>query len=86
MYKARAELTREDYEIIPFGNSFEEASGHVFIKVKEITIAHYSIRFKHGLCDLNDVITDLNASFMTSELLLEGGRIHRGFYNSFTDS
>ncbi|MGL9688417.1 MAG: lipase family protein [Wolbachia sp.] len=35
---------------------------------------------------LNDVITDLNASFTTSELLPEGGRIHRGFYNSFTDS
>ncbi|MGL9732036.1 MAG: hypothetical protein ACR5KX_04615 [Wolbachia sp.] len=86
MYKARAELTREGYEIIPFGNSFEEDAGHVFIKGKEITIAYHSTRFKHGLWGLNDVITDLNASFTTSELLPEGGRIHRGFYNSFTDS
>jgi hypothetical protein len=86
MYKTGAELTREGYEIIPFGNSFEEDAGHVFIKGKEITIAYHGTRFKHGLWGLNDVITDLNASFTTSELLPEGGRIHRGFYTSFTDS
>jgi len=85
MYKTRAELTREGYEIIPFGNSFEEDADHVFIKGK-ITIAYHGTRFKHGLWGLNDVVTDLNTSFTTSELLPEGGRIHRGFYNSFTDS
>ncbi|WP_353288987.1 lipase family protein [Wolbachia endosymbiont (group A) of Pogonocherus hispidulus] len=83
MYKTRAELISEGYEIIPFGNSFEEDAGHVFIKGKEITIAYHGTRLNHGL---NDVITDLNASFTTSELLPDGGRIHRGFYNSFTDS
>ncbi|MEY2393139.1 alpha/beta hydrolase family protein [Wolbachia endosymbiont of Tettigetta isshikii] len=86
MYKTRAELTREGYKIIPFGNSFEEDAGHVFIRGKEITIAYHGTRFKHGWFGLNDVITDLNASFTTSELLPEGGRIHRGFYNSFMDS
>lgn len=86
MYKTRAELISEGYEIIPFGNSFEEDAGHVFIKGKEITIAYHGTRLKHGLWGLNDLITDLNASFTTSELLPEGGRIHRGFYNSFTDS
>ncbi|WP_395463067.1 lipase family protein [Wolbachia endosymbiont of Cantharis cryptica] len=80
MYKTRAELISEGYETIPFGNSFEEDAGHVFIKDKEITIAY------HGTRGLNDAITDVNALFTTSELLPEGGRIHRGFYNSFTDS
>ncbi|WP_341821058.1 lipase family protein [Wolbachia endosymbiont (group A) of Myopa testacea] len=86
MYKTRAELTKESYEIIPFSNSFEKDAGHVFIKGKEITIAYHGTRLKHGLLGLNDLITDLNASFTTSELLSKGGRIHRGFYNSFTDS
>ncbi|WP_250296369.1 lipase family protein [Wolbachia endosymbiont of Oedothorax gibbosus] len=86
MYKTRAELTKEGYEIIPFGNSFEKDAGHVFIKGKEITIAYHGTRMSHGLWGLNDLITDLNASFTTSELLPDGGRIHRGFYNSFTDS
>lgn len=90
MYKTRAELISEGYEIIPFGNSFEKDAGHVFIKGKEITIAYHGTRpqnpLYYGLSGLNDVITDLNASFVTSELLPEGGRIHRGFYNSFTDS
>ncbi|WP_353270887.1 lipase family protein [Wolbachia endosymbiont (group A) of Hedychridium roseum] len=80
MYKTRAELFSEGYKIIPFGNSFEEDAGYVFIKGEEITIAY------HGTRGLNDAITDLNASFTTSELLPDGGRIHRGFYNSFTDS
>ncbi|WP_410542419.1 hypothetical protein [Wolbachia endosymbiont of Tetranychus urticae] len=35
MYKTRAELISEGYEIIPFGNSFEKDAGHVFIKGKE---------------------------------------------------
>ncbi|QOD38569.1 lipase family protein [Candidatus Wolbachia massiliensis] len=86
MYKTRAELANEGYEIIPFGNGFEEDAGHVFIKDKEITIAYHGTRFKHGLWGLNDVITDFNTSFTTSELLPEGGRIHRGFYSSFMDS
>ncbi|NSX83038.1 lipase family protein [Wolbachia endosymbiont of Atemnus politus] len=86
MYKTRAELTSKGYEIIPFGNSFEGDAGHVFIKDNEITIAYHGTRLKYGLLGLNDVITDLNGSFVTSELLPEGGRIHRGFYNSFMDS
>lgn len=80
MYKTRAELISEGYEIIPFSNSFEEDAGHVFIKGKEITVAY------HGTRGLNDGITDANVLFTTSEFLPEGGRIHRGFYNSFTDS
>ncbi|WP_341816871.1 lipase family protein [Wolbachia endosymbiont (group A) of Agelastica alni] len=83
MYKTRAELISEGYEIIPFGNSFEKDAGHVFIKGKEITIAYHGTRPSHGL---NDVITDLNFVFATSELLPEGGRMHGGFYNSFIDS
>ncbi|MFP3016657.1 MAG: lipase family protein [Wolbachia sp.] len=80
MYKTRAELISEGYEIIPFSNSFEEDAGHVFIKGKEITVAY------HGTRGFNDGITDANVLFTTSELLPEGGRMHRGFYNSFTDS
>ncbi|SRR6266576_957471 len=80
MYKTRAELISEGYEIIPFGNSFEKDAGHVFIKGKEITVAY------HGTRGFNDGITDANVLFTTSELLPEGGRMHRGFYNSFTDS
>ncbi|WP_353278146.1 lipase family protein [Wolbachia endosymbiont (group A) of Agelastica alni] len=49
-------------------------------------MTYHGTRLKHGLWGLNDLITDLNASFTTSELLPDGGRIHRGFYNSFTDS
>lgn len=86
MYKTRAELTSEGYEIIPFGNSFEKDAGHVFIKGKEITIAYHGTRLKHGFLGLNDLITDLNFVFATSELLPKGGRMHGGFYNSFTDS
>jgi|GEM_PF-2817258 len=80
MYKTRAELTKEGYEIIPFGNSFEKDAGHVFIKGKEITVAY------HGTRGFNDGITDANVLFTASELLPDGGRMHRGFYNSFTDS
>lgn len=83
MYKTRAELISEGYEIIPFGNSFEKDAGHVFIKGKEITIAYHGTRLSHSV---NDGITDANVLFTTSELLPEGGRMHRGFYNSFTDS
>ncbi|MFP3033896.1 MAG: lipase family protein, partial [Wolbachia sp.] len=86
MYKTRAELISEGYKIIPFGNSFEEDAGHVFIKGEEITIAYHGTRFKHGPLGLNDCITDLNFVFATSELLPEGGRMHRGFNNSFQDS
>jgi hypothetical protein len=80
MYKTRAELISEGYVIIPFSNSFEEDAGHVFIKGKEITVAY------HGTRGFNDGITDANVLFTTSELLPEGGRMPRGFYNSFTDS
>ncbi|OAB82213.1 lipase [Wolbachia endosymbiont of Laodelphax striatellus] len=83
MYKTRAELISEGYEIIPFGNSFEKDAGHVFIKGKEITIAYHGTRLSHSV---NDGITDINAVFTTSELLPNGGRMHRGFYNSFADS
>ncbi len=90
MYKTRAELTSEGYEIIPFGNSFEKDAGHVFIKGKEITVAYHGTRLKnsleYGLSGLNDGITDLNLFFSPSELLPEGGRMHRGFNNSFQDS
>jgi len=80
VYKTGFEVTTEGYEIIPFSNSFEEDAGHVFIKGKEITVAY------HGTRGFNDGITDANVLFTTSELLPEGGRMHRGFYNSFTDS
>lgn len=83
MYKTRAELISEGYEIIPFGNSFEKDAGHVFIKGKEITIAYHGTRLSQSV---NDGITDINVLFATSEFLPEGGRIHRGFYNSFKDS
>ncbi|MFP3023902.1 MAG: lipase family protein [Wolbachia sp.] len=83
MYKTRAELISEGYEIIPFGNSFEKDAGHVFIKGKEITIAYHGTRLSHGV---NDGLTDVNVFFTTSEFLPEGGRIHRGFYDSFMDS
>ncbi len=83
MYKTRAELISEGYEIIPFGNSFEKDAGHVFIKGKEITIAYHGTRLSQSV---NDGITDINVLFATSEFLPEGGRIHCGFYNSFMDS
>ncbi|WP_264331320.1 lipase family protein [Wolbachia endosymbiont (group B) of Erebia ligea] len=83
MYKTRAELISEGYEIIPFGNSFEKDAGHVFIKGKEITIAYHGTRLSQSF---NDGITDINVLFATSEFLPEGGRIHCGFYNSFMDS
>lgn len=83
IYKTRAELISEGYEIIPFGNSFEKDAGHVLIKDKEITIAYHGTRLSHSV---NDGLTDINVLFTTSELLPESGRLHRGFYNSFTDS
>ncbi|WCR57707.1 lipase family protein [Wolbachia endosymbiont of Ctenocephalides felis wCfeJ] len=79
-YKTKADFIEEGYNIIPFYYSGGKCAGFVFAKDREVTIAY------RGTQGFNDVITDVNAFFTTSELLPEGGRIHRGFYNAFTDS
>ncbi|WCR58653.1 MAG: hypothetical protein PG978_000067 [Wolbachia endosymbiont of Ctenocephalides felis wCfeF] len=78
-YKTKAEFIEEGYSIIPFYYSSRKCAGFVFAKDKEITIAY------RGTRNFDDIITDVNIFFTTSELLPEGGRIHRGFYNAFTD-
>ncbi|OCA06813.1 hypothetical protein [Wolbachia endosymbiont of Trichogramma pretiosum] len=60
MYKTRAELISEGYEIIPFGNSFEKDAGHVFIKGKEITVAYHGARLSQSF---NDGVTDIKCTF-----------------------
>ncbi|WP_250295246.1 lipase family protein [Wolbachia endosymbiont of Oedothorax gibbosus] len=79
-YKTKAEFINEGYNIIPFYYNNPKCAGFVFAKDKEITIAY------HGTQDRHDVITDLNAVFTTSKFLPEGGRMHSGFYNTFTGS
>ena len=75
----RNELRAKGYTFTSFRNSFEEA-GFIITKGNEVTIA-----YKGTKC-FNNVLTDLNFLFATSEFLQDGGRMHCGFYRSFQDS
>ncbi|MDN5247800.1 MAG: lipase family protein [Wolbachia endosymbiont of Tyrophagus putrescentiae] len=79
-YKTKEEFINEGYKIIPFWSNDERSADFVFAKGQEVTIAY------HGTKDINDVLTDANATFTVPAFLTSGGRAHRGFYNAFKSS
>lgn len=79
-YKTQREFREEGYTITPFLDSKGREAGLVFTRGKEVTIAY------RGTQGYDDIITDINASFTVPSFLLEGGRVHRGFYNASESS